>query len=146
MFNTSRLRQFGCVFADRQYLRINFLEWKWLHFNKMWLKLVLKVQINNKPLLVQIMARCQRSSNPLSETMIDSLTYWWVFLCSTRPVWAKTSGRPATMASKIWDGPLSQSICLWANELITGLILGLRPANDRWRYFVMTSLIGWAQI
>ena len=26
-----------------------------------------------------------------------------------------------------------------------GLILGLRPANERWRYFVTTSLIGWAQ-
>ena len=26
-----------------------------------------------------------------------------------------------------------------------GLILGLRPANERQRYFVMTSLIGWAQ-
>ena len=25
------------------------------------------------------------------------------------------------------------------------LILGLRPANERWRYFVTTSLIGWAQ-
>ena len=26
-----------------------------------------------------------------------------------------------------------------------GLILGLRPANERQRYFVTTSLIGWAQ-
>ena len=28
---------------------------------------------------------------------------------------------------------------------LTGLILGLRPVNERRRYFVMTSLIGWAQ-
>ena len=28
---------------------------------------------------------------------------------------------------------------------ITGLILGLHPANERRRYFVTTSLIGWAQ-
>ena len=28
---------------------------------------------------------------------------------------------------------------------ITGLILGLRPANERRRYFLTTSLIGWAQ-
>ena len=28
---------------------------------------------------------------------------------------------------------------------ITGLIIGLRPANERWCYFVTTSLIGWAQ-
>ena len=27
----------------------------------------------------------------------------------------------------------------------TGLILGLRPANESRRYFVTTSLIGWAQ-
>ena len=26
-----------------------------------------------------------------------------------------------------------------------GLILGLRPANERRRYFVATSLIGWVQ-
>ena len=28
---------------------------------------------------------------------------------------------------------------------ITGVILGLRPANERRRYFVTTSIIGWAQ-
>ena len=28
---------------------------------------------------------------------------------------------------------------------ISGLILGLRPANEKWRYFVTTSLIGWVQ-
>ena len=28
----------------------------------------------------------------------------------------------------------------------SGLILGLRPANERRRYFVTTSFIGWAQI
>ena len=27
----------------------------------------------------------------------------------------------------------------------TGLILGLRPTNERQRYFVTTSLIGWTQ-
>ena len=29
--------------------------------------------------------------------------------------------------------------------VMTGLILRLRPANERRRYFVTTSLIGWAQ-
>ena len=28
----------------------------------------------------------------------------------------------------------------------TGLIFGLHPANERWRYFVTTSLIGWMQV
>ena len=30
-------------------------------------------------------------------------------------------------------------------SLCAGLILGLRPANERQRYFVTTSLIGWVQ-
>ena len=32
-----------------------------------------------------------------------------------------------------------------SNTAYTGLILGLRPANERRRYFVTASLIGWAQ-
>ena len=32
-----------------------------------------------------------------------------------------------------------------AKDIYTGLVLGLRPANERWRYFVTTSLISWAQ-
>ena len=35
--------------------------------------------------------------------------------------------------------------CCISRTLTTGLILGLRPANERWRYFVTTSLIGWEQ-
>ena len=31
------------------------------------------------------------------------------------------------------------------HPMCTGMILGLRPANERWCYFVTTSLIGWAQ-
>ena len=30
-------------------------------------------------------------------------------------------------------------------DTTSGLIPGLRPANERRRYFVTTSLIGWAQ-
>ena len=29
---------------------------------------------------------------------------------------------------------------------VSGLILGLHPANERCRYFVMASLIAWAQV
>ena len=31
-----------------------------------------------------------------------------------------------------------------AGNILSGLILGLRPANERRRYFVTASLIGWA--
>ena len=34
---------------------------------------------------------------------------------------------------------------LRSGPYLSGLILGLRPANERRRYFVTTSLIGWAQ-
>ena len=48
----------------------------------------------------------------------------------------------------------ASSVPSWSNEsyvkmaqknccINTGLILGVRPANDRRRYFVTTSLIGW---
>ena len=33
----------------------------------------------------------------------------------------------------------------WHGVLVTGLILGFRPAKERRCYFVTTSLIGWAQ-
>ena len=39
-----------------------------------------------------------------------------------------------------WWAVLYQASCVYA-----GLILGLRPANKRRRYFVTTSLIAWAQ-
>ena len=41
--------------------------------------------------------------------------------------------------STLTDGnAIEKSMAIW-------LILGLRPANETWRYFVTTSLIGWAQ-
>ena len=33
----------------------------------------------------------------------------------------------------------------WVDILFPGLIIGLRPANERRRYFVTMSLIGWVQ-
>ena len=34
----------------------------------------------------------------------------------------------------------------WSLWMISGLILGLRPANERRRYKVTPSLTGWAQV
>ena len=33
----------------------------------------------------------------------------------------------------------------WLGSIFIRLILGLRPANERRRYFVTTFLIGWVQ-
>ena len=51
------------------------------------------------------------------------------------------------MALQKYDFELTQdNLCLALTGIyITGLILGLRPTNERRRYFVTTSLIGWAQ-
>ena len=45
------------------------------------------------------------------------------------------------------NNDFEQSIHLWAITKydISGLILGLRPANERRRYKVTSFLIGWAQ-
>ena len=60
--------------------------------------------------------------------------------------------RPKSTARTImqWDlsspgitGPFRGNT--WSPMDTTGLILGLHPANERRRYFVTTSLIGWAQ-
>ena len=40
---------------------------------------------------------------------------------------------------------LSVDSLFWLAIIISGLILGLRLANERQRYFVTMSLIGWAQ-
>ena len=36
----------------------------------------------------------------------------------------------------------------WCTDLLSlpGLVLGLRPANERWHYFVTMSLIGWHMV
>ena len=46
---------------------------------------------------------------------------------------------PAYVLSQAW---LNKTV---ETNIISGLILGLHQANVRQRYFVTTSLIGWAQ-
>ena len=43
------------------------------------------------------------------------------------------------------DNSIAVDSKLSPKDYIAGLILGLHTANERRRYFVMTSLIGWAQ-
>ena len=58
----------------------------------------------------------------------------------------RTQNGHQTALSQIWK---SWFLVLYENldsfHGITELILGLRPTNERRRYFVTTSLIGWAQ-
>ena len=84
-FNTLRARQDGRHFPE------DILKWIFLNENlwislKISLKFVPKVQIDNIPALVQIMAwRCS-GDKPLSEPMMVSLP---THICVTRPQWVK---------------------------------------------------------
>ena len=43
-----------------------------------------------------------------------------------------------------WETPLlCNDVSHWLGVNLESAILGLRPANERWCYFVTTSLIGW---
>ena len=44
-----------------------------------------------------------------------------------------------------WVSVIINHVAKSTTRIHPGLILGLRPANERRRYFVTTSLIGWAQ-
>ena len=66
-FNTLRLRQNGRYFADDTFKCIFFNENAWISL-KISLKFVPKVQINNIPALIQIMAWRRPGDKPLSET------------------------------------------------------------------------------
>ena len=47
----------------------------------------------------------------------------------------------------VWQFDVNHNVAHYIIRVIsnTGMILGLRPANERRRYFVTTSLIGGAQ-
>ena len=44
-----------------------------------------------------------------------------------------------------WSIECRQCIHLWVRAVLSGLILGLRPAYEKRRYFVAASLISWVQ-
>ena len=83
--NTLRPRQNERHFADDlfKYIFLNENAWISLEFS---LKFVPKVQINNIPALVQIMAWRRPSDKPLSEPMMVGLL---THICVTRPQWVK---------------------------------------------------------
>ena len=86
-FNSLRLRQNGCHFADNIFKCIFLNETVWISIN-ISLKFVPKGQINNIPALVQIMAWCRPGDKPLSEPMMLSLVK---HTCITRPQWFNKS-------------------------------------------------------
>ena len=86
-FNTLRPRQNGRHFADDIFKCIFLNENAWISL-EISVKFVPKVQINNIPALVQIMAWRRPGDKPLSEPMVVSLL---THICVTRPHWVKPS-------------------------------------------------------
>ena len=80
--------------------------------------------------------------------------YWISF---TFVPWSCQSCNNCFYVSRITDASQDAMVTVWYQGISshgdldpwpasnTGLILGLCPANERRRYFVTTSLIGWAQ-
>ena len=62
-----------------------------------------------------------------------------MFLSLNRP-FSLYAGLPVHETGRIYATTRTVDICAWP-----GLIPGLRPASERRRYFVTTSLIGWSQ-
>ena len=85
--NTLRQRQNYRHFADDNFKCIFFDENVWISL-QIPLKFVYKVQINNIPALIQIMAWCRPGDSPLSEPMMVSLL---TQMCVTRPRWLNSS-------------------------------------------------------
>ena len=63
---------------------------------------------------------------------------------STSPLWGESTSHGASN-KKIISMMLWCVVCMGWQRRYSGLILGLHPANERWCYFVTTSLIGWVQ-
>ena len=83
--NTLRPRQYGRHFPDDIFKRICLNENISIS-PKISLKFVPKVQFNNIPALLQIMAWRRTGDKPLSESMMVSLL---MHICVTRPQWVK---------------------------------------------------------
>ena len=83
--NTLRSRQNGRHFTDDIFKCIFLNENVWISIN-ISLKFVPKVQINNIPTLVQIMAWRRPGDKPLSASMVVSLP---THICVTRPQWVR---------------------------------------------------------
>ena len=85
LLNTLRPRQYGCHFPDDILKRICLNENVSISL-KISQKFFPKVQFNNIPALVQIMAWRRPGDKPLSEPMMVSLL---THICVTRPQWVK---------------------------------------------------------
>ena len=141
-----RPRQDGRYFADDVLKCIFLNENVWIPI-KISLKFVPKDPINNIPALVQIMARRRPGDKPLSEPMMVNLL---IHICVTRPQWVKKLSRfYICIHSCVYlysftfrFTKATHNFPPWASYFRDPS--GMGSANERRRYMVRPSLIGWA--
>ena len=91
---------------------------------------------NEKSKLVQVIAFCHQPTE-----------------CYVSQCWPKSLSQDHNELNHMHYGSKKKTIvskpknsrCLSLDKLVSELILGLRPANERRRYFVTMSLIGWVR-
>ena len=160
--NTLRPRQNGRHFADDIFKCIFLNENVWIPI-KISLKFAPQGPINNIPALVQIMAWCRSSGNPLSGPMMVRLP---THICVTRPQWVKRailgncSQMNATKHLSWWVNIASNNGLLWSDinpfpePMLTYIYVATRPSwmkmcllitllNELmfWRNYMSDSLI-----
>ena len=98
---------------------------------KISLKLVPKVQINNIPALIQIMAWCQPGDKPLSEPMMVSLlTHIWV----TQPQWVYAMQSPSVTDIGVQSCPYNDKMVM-RPTYIFGVYILRWPATMCFEHF-----------
>ena len=127
VFNTLRPRQDGQQFPEDIFKCIFLNENVWISIKISLKFFVPKGPINKIPTLVQIMAWPRSGNKPLSETM---LVYWHIYV--------------SLGLNELNHGTMNDWVTAGLDHT-TGLILDLRPVNERHRYKVTAFLIGWEQ-
>ena len=89
--------------------------WKYSH-------LIFRIEI---PMPIRLMAQCQIGISIGTALLRNQIEM--IIILDQHQEYSRSTSR--------------QQLWFW----LSGLILGLHPANERWRYFVMKSLIGWVQ-
>ena len=73
---------------------------------------------------------------------VNRIANWIDTISTPKP---STKWAPLLTVTRSYTILIDMFNILMPRQMTAGLILGLRPANERRRYFVTTSLTGWAQ-
>ena len=101
----------------RWHFQVHFYEWKFVYFFQIWLKIVPKGLIDNKPSLVQVMAWHRTGDKPLPEPMMTQFTYEYMrhkgedelTLKGMGTWWRQNMEIPSALL-ELWEGTTGHSV------------------------------------